>query len=88
MPRPTPRDSALPSHTTSGEMFSGAIPSKPEVGFAIMSLKTSSVMRVRADGWQPGPAVDKSARWAPDEIGAAVHGLIAKAPAPQKVYGA
>jgi hypothetical protein len=41
-----------------------------------------------ADGWQPGPAVDKSARWAPDEIGAAVHGLIAKAPAPQKVYGA
>jgi NAD(P)-dependent dehydrogenase (short-subunit alcohol dehydrogenase family) len=41
-----------------------------------------------ADGWQPGPAVDKSARWEPDEIGAAVHGLIAKAPAPQKVYGA
>ena len=41
-----------------------------------------------ADGWQPGPAVDKSARWEPDEIGAAVHGLIAKAPAPQTVYGA
>ena len=41
-----------------------------------------------ADGWQPGPAVDKSARWEPDEIGAAVQGLIAKAPAPQKVYGA
>ncbi|HEX5065209.1 MAG TPA: SDR family oxidoreductase [Myxococcota bacterium] len=41
-----------------------------------------------ADGWQPGPAVDKSSRWEPDEIGAAVHGLIAKAPAPQKVYGA
>jgi NAD(P)-dependent dehydrogenase (short-subunit alcohol dehydrogenase family) len=41
-----------------------------------------------ADGWQPGPAVDKHARWEPDEIGAAVHGLIAKGPAAQKVYGA
>ena len=41
-----------------------------------------------ADGWQPGPAVDKGARWEPDEIGAAVQELIAKAPAPQKVYGA
>jgi NAD(P)-dependent dehydrogenase (short-subunit alcohol dehydrogenase family) len=41
-----------------------------------------------AEGWQPGPAVEKGARWEPDEIGAAVQGLIAKAPAPQKVYGA
>jgi NAD(P)-dependent dehydrogenase (short-subunit alcohol dehydrogenase family) len=40
-----------------------------------------------ADGWQPGPAVDKGGRWEPDEIGAAVQGLVAKAPAPQKVYG-
>jgi NAD(P)-dependent dehydrogenase (short-subunit alcohol dehydrogenase family) len=40
-----------------------------------------------ADGWQPGPALDKGARWEPDEIGAAVHDLLAKAPAPQKVYG-
>ena len=46
----TSRDSALPSQTTSGEMFSGAIASKPLSGFAIMSVKTSSVMRVRADG--------------------------------------
>lgn len=41
-----------------------------------------------ANGWQPGPAVEKGARWEPDEIGAAVHDLIAKAQPPQKVYGA
>jgi NAD(P)-dependent dehydrogenase (short-subunit alcohol dehydrogenase family) len=41
-----------------------------------------------ACGWQPGPAVDRGARWEPDEIGAAVHDLIAKAVPPQKVYGA
>ncbi len=40
-----------------------------------------------ADGWREGPAVDKGARWEPDEIGAAVRDLIAKAVPPQKVYG-
>jgi NAD(P)-dependent dehydrogenase (short-subunit alcohol dehydrogenase family) len=40
-----------------------------------------------ADGWREGPAVDKGARWAPDEVGAAVSDLIAKATPPQKVYG-
>ena len=40
-----------------------------------------------AEGWQPGPAVDKGARWEPDEIGATVQDLIAKSRAPQKVYG-
>ena len=46
----TSRDSALPSQTTSGATFSGAIASKPLAGFAIMSAKTVSVMRVRAAG--------------------------------------
>jgi NAD(P)-dependent dehydrogenase (short-subunit alcohol dehydrogenase family) len=41
-----------------------------------------------ADGWQHGPQVDKGARWAPAEVGAAVRELIAKAPAPAPVYGA
>ena len=41
-----------------------------------------------ADGWRQGPEVDKGARWAPDEVGAAVHDLCAKATPPQKVYGA
>jgi len=40
-----------------------------------------------ADGWREGPVVDKGARWEPDEVGAAVHDLLAKAVPPQKVYG-
>jgi hypothetical protein len=40
-----------------------------------------------ADGWRTGPAVDKGARWDPAEIGSAVHGLLAKAVPPPKVYG-
>ena len=40
-----------------------------------------------ADGWRKGPVVDKGARWEPDELGAAMKGLLAKAVPPQKVYG-
>jgi NAD(P)-dependent dehydrogenase (short-subunit alcohol dehydrogenase family) len=40
-----------------------------------------------ADGWREGPKVDRGARWQPDEVGAAVHDLLAKAVPPQKVYG-
>jgi NAD(P)-dependent dehydrogenase (short-subunit alcohol dehydrogenase family) len=40
-----------------------------------------------ADGWRSGPAADKGARWEPDEVGAAVRDLLAKAEPPQKVYG-
>jgi NAD(P)-dependent dehydrogenase (short-subunit alcohol dehydrogenase family) len=40
-----------------------------------------------ADGWRAGPNVDKGAQWAPDEVGSAVHDLIAKAVPAQKVYG-
>jgi len=41
-----------------------------------------------ADGWQHGPQVSKHARWNVDEIGAAVHDVIGRAPAPAPVYGA
>ena len=41
-----------------------------------------------AEGWQPGPAVERGARWEPDEIGPAVQDLVAKSRVPQKVYGA
>jgi NAD(P)-dependent dehydrogenase (short-subunit alcohol dehydrogenase family) len=41
-----------------------------------------------ADGWRAGPRLDKGARWAADEIGAALHDLLRKATPPQKVYGA
>ncbi len=40
-----------------------------------------------ADGWRKGPEVDKGSRWEPDEVGAAVKDLLAKAVPPQKVYG-
>jgi NAD(P)-dependent dehydrogenase (short-subunit alcohol dehydrogenase family) len=40
-----------------------------------------------ADGWRAGPEVDKGSRWEPDEVGAAVHELLAKATPAQKVYG-
>jgi hypothetical protein len=40
-----------------------------------------------ADGWRKGPEVDKGTRWEPDEVGAAVKDLLAKAVPPQKVYG-
>ncbi len=40
-----------------------------------------------SDGWRDGPTVDKGARWQPDEVGAAVSDVLAKATAPQKVYG-
>ena len=40
-----------------------------------------------ADGWRTGPEIDKGGRFEPDEIGAAVHELLAKAIPPQKVYG-
>ena len=41
-----------------------------------------------ADGWQHGPEVDKAARWDPADVGDAVRGLLAEAPAPAPVYGA
>jgi NAD(P)-dependent dehydrogenase (short-subunit alcohol dehydrogenase family) len=40
-----------------------------------------------SDGWRDGPTFDKGARYAPDEVGAVVHDLLKKAPAPQKVFG-
>jgi hypothetical protein len=44
----TSRDSALPSHTTNGETFSGAIASKPSSGLAMVCANTASVILVRA----------------------------------------
>ncbi|GGT31423.1 putative short-chain dehydrogenase/reductase [Nonomuraea spiralis] len=41
-----------------------------------------------ATGWRHGPGVDRGARWSPEEVGAAVAGLLEAAPAPGPVYGA
>ncbi|HEY8481772.1 MAG TPA: SDR family oxidoreductase [Spirillospora sp.] len=40
------------------------------------------------DAFRHGPAADKGARWDPAEVGAVVADLLAKAPAPEPVYGA
>ena len=40
-----------------------------------------------ADGWRPGPEIDKGARWEPGELGQAVAGLIERAEPAAKVYG-
>ncbi|MER6575120.1 SDR family oxidoreductase [Nonomuraea sp. NPDC001023] len=41
-----------------------------------------------ATGWRHGPAVDRGARWSPEEVGEAVATLLEAAPAPEPVYGA
>jgi NAD(P)-dependent dehydrogenase (short-subunit alcohol dehydrogenase family) len=41
-----------------------------------------------ADGWRPGPKVDRGARWDAREIGAAVRDLVGSAVPPAPVYGA
>ncbi|MFI7098872.1 SDR family oxidoreductase [Streptomyces sp. NPDC050161] len=40
------------------------------------------------EGWRPGPAADKSARWTPSEAGETARQLLAAAEPPQPVYGA
>jgi NAD(P)-dependent dehydrogenase (short-subunit alcohol dehydrogenase family) len=41
-----------------------------------------------ADGWQPGPRVDKEERWKPAELGPVIRALLLEAPAPAPVYSA
>jgi NAD(P)-dependent dehydrogenase (short-subunit alcohol dehydrogenase family) len=41
-----------------------------------------------ADGWQHGPAHEVGRKYAPVEVGDAVHDVISRAPAPGPVYGA
>ncbi len=40
-----------------------------------------------ADGWNDGPQIDKRSRWAAEEVGAAVSGLLAQRRTQKKVYG-
>jgi NAD(P)-dependent dehydrogenase (short-subunit alcohol dehydrogenase family) len=41
-----------------------------------------------ADGWRPGPAATKSARWSPSELTPVIKDLLAEAQASVPVYGA
>ena len=38
--------------------------------------------------WRHGPVRDAGRRWAAEEVGAAVRGMVAEAPVPEAVYGA
>ena len=40
-----------------------------------------------AEGWEPGPGIDKGDRWEPAELGPVVRELLAKAPRPVPVIG-
>lgn len=40
-----------------------------------------------AEGWQPGPTVDRGARWGARDIGPAVRDLVARGRTPRKAYG-
>jgi NAD(P)-dependent dehydrogenase (short-subunit alcohol dehydrogenase family) len=40
-----------------------------------------------ANGWRPGPKVDRGARWDARELGSTVRALIDEAPAPARVWG-
>jgi NAD(P)-dependent dehydrogenase (short-subunit alcohol dehydrogenase family) len=78
-------DSMAPENISPLVVWLGSAESKQVTGqvFELAGGKISI-----ADGWREGPSVDKNARWAPDEVGAAVHDLLAKATPAQKVYGA
>lgn len=63
----TPAEASEPSHTTSGDTFSGAIASNsPAAGAAMVRAKVSSVIRVRAAGamaltWTPYRPISSAA---------------------------
>jgi len=60
-------------------------PESREVTGRVFEVK-GGLIRI-AQGWHDGPEHDKQARWHPDEIGKTVTELLARARAPQKVYG-
>ena len=40
-----------------------------------------------AQGWEPGPKIDRGARWDARELGGAMEELLSRAAAPAKVWG-
>jgi NAD(P)-dependent dehydrogenase (short-subunit alcohol dehydrogenase family) len=60
-------------------------PQSRTVSGCVFELEGGKIMI--ADGWNDGPQVDKQARWAPEEVGAAVSALLAQRRAQKKVYG-
>jgi NAD(P)-dependent dehydrogenase (short-subunit alcohol dehydrogenase family) len=78
-------DAMDPANVSPLVVWLGSVESAPVTGrvFEVEGGKVSV-----ADGWQHGEAIDKGARWSPDELGPVVEELLAKAPQPAPVYGA
>lgn len=77
-------DEAAPENIAPLVVWLGSAESR-EVTGRVFEVKGGSIGV--SDGWRDGPVVDKGSRWEPDEVGPAVHDLLKKAPAPQKVFG-
>jgi NAD(P)-dependent dehydrogenase (short-subunit alcohol dehydrogenase family) len=77
-------DAMAPENVSPLVVWLGGAESKDVTGCV---FELSGGMISIADGWREGPKIDKGARWESDEVGAAVHDLLAKAAPPQKVYG-
>lgn len=77
-------DAAAPENISPLVVWLGS-PESRDVTGRIFEVKGGRI--AVSDGYRDDAEVDKGGRWAPDEVGAAVHGILDKAPAPQKCYG-
>jgi NAD(P)-dependent dehydrogenase (short-subunit alcohol dehydrogenase family) len=77
-------DTQDPDNVAPAVVWLGSAQSRHVTG-CVFELEGGKIMI--ADGWNDGPAVDKGARWAPSEVGAAVEQLLAQRRPVKKVYG-
>lgn len=77
-------DEAAPENVSSLVVWLGSSESR-EVSGRVFEVKGGRI--AVSDGWRDDAEVDKGARWLPEEIGAAIHEILSRAPAPQKCYG-
>ena len=73
-----------PANIAPAVVWLGSAESRDVTG-CVFELEGGKIMI--EDGWREGPVVDKGARWAPAEVGAAVERLLAERVAPRKVWG-
>ncbi|AUX68986.1 short-chain dehydrogenase [Porphyrobacter sp. HT-58-2] len=73
-----------PANIAPAVVWLGSAESRDVTG-CVFELEGGKIMI--EDGWREGPVVDKSARWQPEEVGAAVERLLAARTPPRKVWG-
>ncbi len=81
---PSGFDAQDPDNIAPVVVWLGSAESRAVTG-CVFELEGGKIMI--ADGWNDGPQVDKQARWAPEEVGTAVSGLLRQRRAQKKVYG-